>query len=297
MWERASLKWPTAGSQIQASAEGVTESIPNQLFDATTRMKSLTGDASFGRHALSEEAQAILSLRDELDNLTVVGTVISATPYQFQVGERLESGSYLSPANAVKVLCNKLRDLSDIHRPKGRLYAVAIMVTAESLEDFAMQLRALTEVFTLPDWCQCSRQASALVTNERDKLHQPAQIVQPRFKPFSDLNSMPFLKYLSKQGAQIATLESLASDANTVIDKLVTLSEKKVMKLESMASAIDGLKMLKGSVFSMALSGTTESIATTLKQASVPNKHPLTIASLIISDEPLVFWEELLCSH
>ncbi len=52
------------------------------------------------------------------------------------------------------------------------------MVTASQLV-FANQLTDL--VCVLPDLCQVARQTQALVTNESDKLHQPA-IAQPRFK-------------------------------------------------------------------------------------------------------------------
>ncbi|MET2897060.1 hypothetical protein ABXV22_01895 [Vibrio rotiferianus] len=297
MWNHVPLTWPQTASKIQSQSEAVTDKVEQEMIRSTQKLIDLKSDANFGRHSLSEEAQAVLMLRNTLDELCINGTVVSATPYHFEVGERLESGCYLSPANAIQVLCDKLRDLSDIHRPKGQLYAIAIMLTSHSIEDFSAKLNTVSDVLTLPDWCQCARQTQALVTNERDKLHQPAPIIQPRFKPFAFLNASPFSGYKSNQASQVATIESLASDATNVIDKLARLGKKRATVVQSSSSAIEALKVMQGSIYSMSLSGSTESMATILKQAPLPNKHPLTVASLIISDRPVTFFRELLCSH
>ncbi|MBY7970861.1 hypothetical protein KW445_14580 [Vibrio fluvialis] len=296
MWQKSPLSWPSSSQEIQTSAEGVTDQIGTTMNDAVSRLTNLQSDANFGRHPLSAEAEALLGLSVEVDSLLIAGTVLSATPYQFQVGEKLDSGSYLSPNNAVKTLSAKLRDLSDSHRPKGQLHAVAIMLTGQSISEFASKLAQITAVLTLPDWTQVARQAKALVTNDRDKLHQPVAMVQPRFKPFATLNALPVGDYFSEQSAQLATLESLASDSTHVIGKLQALAAKRSAVLSDISGAINNLKNLQGSVFSMSLNGSAESIATQLQNAAAPNNHQLTIASLLLSHEPLTFWEELLCS-
>ncbi|WP_158107666.1 hypothetical protein [Vibrio furnissii] len=296
MWQSSSLTWPQTASDIQSHAEALTGQVGQTMAVAAGRLANLQSDANFGRHALSAEAEALLWLRVELDSLLIAGTVLSATPYQFQVGEKLDSGSYLSPNNAVKTLAAKLRDLSDRHRPKGQLHAVAIMLTGQNISEFASKLAQITAVLTLPDWTQVARQAKALVTNDRDKLHQPVAMVQPRFKPFATLNAQPVGDYFSEQSAQLATLESLASDSTHVIGKLQALAAKRSAVLSDISEAINNLKNLQGSVFSMVLTGTAESIATQLQNAAAPNNHQLSIASLLLSHEPLTFWEELLCS-
>lgn len=296
MWQSSSLTWPQTATGIQSHADVVTKQVGQTMTDAAGRLANLQSDANFGRHSLSIEAEALLGLRAELDLLLIAGTVLSATPYQFQVGEKLDSGSYLSPNNAVKTLATKLRDLSDRHRPKGQLHAVAIMLTGQSISEFASKLAKITAVLTLPDWTQVARQAKAMVTNDRDKLHQPVAMVQPRFKPFATLNALPVGDYFSEQSAQLATLESLASDSTHVIGKLQALAAKRSTVLSDISEVINNLKNLPGSVYSMSLTGTAESIATQLQNAAAPNNHQLTIASLLLSHEPLTFWEELLCS-
>ncbi|CAK2193460.1 conserved hypothetical protein [Vibrio crassostreae] len=295
MWKQSPLSWPSSSQAIQTSAEQVTDQIGTTMNDAVSRLTNLESDASYGRHSLSEDASALIGLRGDIESLLRTGTVLTATPYQFQVGTKLDSGCYLNPQAAVKVLAGKLRDHADKYRPNGNLHCVALMVTASQLAQLANQLVDIASVFPLPDWCQVARQTQALVTNETDKLHQPAAIVQPRFKPMAKLNANPLHDALHWQGAQIATLESLADDASNVIGKLQALAAKRASKLGDVKAQINALKNLKGSVYAFSVSGSAESIATQISQAGAPNNHQFTVASLLLSHEPMTFFEELLC--
>jgi len=295
MWKQSSLSWPSSSQAIQTSAEQVTDQIDTTMNDAVSRLINLESDASYGRHSLSEEASRLLGLRGDLESLLRTGSVLTATPYQFQVGTKLDSGCYLNSQAAVKVLSSKLRDHADKYRPNGDLHCVALMVTASQLAQFVNQLADLVSVFPIPDWCQVARQTQVLVTNETDKLHQPAVIVQPRFKPMAKLNANPLHDALHWQGAQISTLESLADDASNVIGKLQVLAAKRASKLNDVKAQINALKNLKGSVYAFSVSGSAESIATQISQAGAPNNHQFTVASLLLSHEPITFFEDLLC--
>jgi hypothetical protein len=291
----SALTWPTSPASIQASAESVTGAVDGAMSAALAKLTAIESDANYGRHPLSTEAEALLGLRTDLDSLLNQGQVLTASLYQFQVGTKQASGHYLNPQTAIKILTAKLRDQVDKNRPAGPLYCIVIMVSESQLSSFAATLNNLVTVFPLPDWGQVARQATALSTNSVDKLHQPASIVQPRFKPQANLNANPLCELLRQQGAQLATLESLANDKTNVIDKLQALAAKRARKLSEVSAAIHALKTLNGSVWSMSLSGNAESLAAQLAQASVPNNNQHTIASLLLSDQPLNFWEELLC--
>ncbi|BBL91835.1 hypothetical protein VroAM7_44880 [Vibrio rotiferianus] len=297
MWSKTSLSWPTVAEAIQARGESVNSPLTQSLSHASQRLEALSSDADYRRHSLSEDAEALLVLRQEMDELITNGKIISVTPYQFEVGERLKSGCYLSPENASQVLADKLRDLSDIYCPRGTIHVIAIMVTSHEIGDFAQQLTNLCRVFNLSDWTQCARQAKAMTTNERDKLHQPSMIMQPRFKPTGLLKANPLDSYLVQQSKQVATLESLASDKTHLIDKLGKLSSKRALELQNITVAINALKSLGGSVYSVKFTGSADSVAASLLQIEAPNKHPYTLASLLISQTPMPFFEELLCSH
>ena len=294
MWRESKLSWPSRAQAIQTQAESVTEKIGSTMSEALGRLSSLQSDAQFGRHALSPDAEALLGFRGELESLLTTGTVLTVSPYQFNVGTKLESGSYLNPQTAVKVLSAKLRDFTDKYRPNGNVHGIAVMVTASQLNPFASRLAQLTHALPLPDWCQVARQAKALTTNEVDKFHQPASIRQPRFKPMAHLNANPLRSVLAEQGAQIATLESLADDATDVIGKLQALAAKRESKLSAIKEKTNALKNVQGSVYSFSMSGNTESLATRLSQAGSPNKHSYTLASLLLSAEPMPFFDALL---
>lgn len=297
MWNKSTLTWPATAVELEATGESLNPRLKESMEDSIIRLQALETDANFGRHSLSEESHALLYLRQELNLLSVKGRVLTVTPYQFEVGERLGSGCYLNPSNASAVLSDKLSDLSDKNKPSGYVHVIALMVTDIEIEAFAKRLEDLCRVLTLPDWCQCARQASALAQNEKDKLHQPNAIMQPRFKPSSMVRANPLDAYFHLQAKQIATLESLASDETNVVGKLRELSAKRANALETITSDINALKALRGDVFSMKISGQVEEITATLRKSDAPNTHPLTIASLIISQEPMPFFEELLCSH
>ncbi|PMJ92870.1 hypothetical protein [Vibrio sp. 10N.261.55.A7] len=288
------ITWPTNAQTIQTRAETVTDQIGTEMNNALSRLTTLESDADYGRHPLSVEAGVLNGLRDDLNSLIQQGTVISATPYQYEVGQKLESGYYLTPNNARDTLTAKLRDQTDTHRSVGYLHCIAVMLSASNKESFATSLSSITQMFTLPDWMQTSRQAIALTTHERDKLHVPSPIIQPRFKPKATVNALPLYDYERHQAAQIATLESLASDATNVIGKLSALAIKRANVMAKLKADINALKTLQGSVWAVKFSGTPESIATQLQNTAMPNTHQHTIMSLMLSHEPLTFFEQLL---
>lgn len=301
MWKSSSLSWPNTAQLIQTNSETVTNQVATEMSNAVGRLTPLLSDAAFSRHPLSVDAEKLLGLRGDLQALLTQGQVLTASPHQFQVGEKLQSGCYLNPQKAVEVLANKLNDQVDKYRPAASFYCVAVMLSASQLNQFASQLSEFTQVFNIPDWGVAARQASSLSTNDVDKFHQAAAISQPRFKPQAHLNVNPLRELLKRQGAQLATLESLADDKANVVEKLQSLALKRERKLTVISQQINALKNFKSSayrnsLYSMALQGNAQSVAAQLKQAPLPNNHQYTIMSLLISSKPLTFFEELLCS-
>lgn len=294
MWKQSLLSWPSRSQIIQTNAETVTDQISTNMNEALNRLTPLKSDANYGRHALSSEAETLLGLRSDLESLIEQGTIISATPYQYDVGQWLESGCVLTPQQARNTLAIKLRDQIDAHRPNTNTHCIAVMVSASNLASFASQLDSVTSVLCFPDWMQTARQAKALTTNEQNKMHVPAPIVQPRFKPKATVNTHPLYEYERHQAAQIATLESLASDATNVIGKLGVLAAKRSSTMDELKEQINALKALKGNVWSAKFSGSLDSMASQLKNTDVSTNHQYTIMSLLLSDKPLTFFEELL---
>lgn len=294
-WQHCSLNWPPSAASIQQQAESTTAQVAHEAMAATERINALASDANYGRHTLSQDAEALLTLRGELNMLMQQGQVLTVHPYQFQVGDRLSAGCFLNPKNATATLAEKLKDSTDANRPSQSINAIAIMLTVNQLTEFAAQLEQITSVFTLPEWCHVARQAKSEAASATAKMHQPAAITQPRFKPVATLNANPARDYHYWQSAQISTLESLAADKTTVIQKLNALASKRAVYLQEVSQNINALKALSGSVYSAQFAGSANSIATQIEKLSPPNNHQHTIVSLLISTQPLTFWEGLLC--
>lgn len=293
---QSSLMWPNLANDLQESAESVIEQLGANMDGAVARLNAITEDASYARHPLSSIAEAQLGLRADLERLLTQGQVLTASPYQYQVGTQQDSGKYMNPQTAMTILAAKLNDHVDKNRPAGPLYCIAIMISESQLSHFSAKLNSISTILPLPEWCQVARQATALSTNSIDKLYQPAAIAQPRFKPQSNLNADPLREYLKLQGSQLATLESLANDKDDVINKLSELAVKRTATLSQINTSINTLKNVTESVWSMSLTGSAHSIATQLNQASIHNNNQYTVASLLLSSQPLTFFEELLCS-
>lgn len=289
------VTWPSTAEAMQRRVDTVTSQVGNQIHEATDRLNAIVGDAGYMRHPLSAEAEALLDTRNELASLLNEGVVLTASPYQFQVGNQQDSGKYLNPQSALATLSHKLNDHVDKNRPVGALHCIAIMVSEPQLPLFASRLTQLTSFFALPDWCQVARQSTGLSTHAVDKFHQAAAIAQPRFKPQASMNVNPIRALLKQQGAQIAMLESLANDKTNVVEKLQLLAEKRINKLTEISRDINALKAIKGSVWSASFSGSGQSIATQLNQVNIPNNHQYTVASLLISSTPLTFFNALFC--
>ncbi|SJN58736.1 hypothetical protein VR7878_03011 [Vibrio ruber DSM 16370] len=294
MWTQSSLTWPTSANGIQTRASSVTDQIGAD--HGEDRLSALESDAAFGRHPLSQDAQALLSLRAELDRLLTQGQVLTVTPYQFQVGSESESGEILDTDAAVKRLAEKLRDYADSHRPSGQLHAIAVMITAPTRQQFAEQLKRVTAVMPLPEWCQTQRHTESLLAADHEKLRKPAPIIQPRFKAVAPLTTKPFVGMNAALGTQVATLESLASDQVNVIGKLRQLAEKRQLTLQTVNDTLQAMQTMDAQVWSVALTGELASLSHRLTEMLPPNYHRYTAASLILSASPMPFFEELLCS-
>ena len=107
MWALSNLTWPSAAASIQTSAETVAAQITTELNSAVALLDAIKADAAYSRHPLSSQAEALLTLRAELDGLLNNGLVITASPYMFEVGTKQSSGQYLNPQTAITTLGGK----------------------------------------------------------------------------------------------------------------------------------------------------------------------------------------------
>lgn len=96
-------------------------------------------------------------------------SVIPAHPWIYGLGQQTENGTYLSPANAVSYLAEKLAGTS------GNADVVIMMVAGQTHDSFMKNLNPLVEVFPSPAFSQVKRLALSSAELAMEKMQIPAK--------------------------------------------------------------------------------------------------------------------------
>lgn len=93
----------------------------------------------------------------------------AAHPWVYGLGQQTENGVYLSPANAVAWLAEKLASITE------QADVVIFMVAGQSHDEFMAYLDPLTVVFPAPAFTQVSRLARSAAELAAVKMQKPAK--------------------------------------------------------------------------------------------------------------------------
>lgn len=292
-WTQTTLTWPSSAANIETAADATLAAIPGAHNAALAALTQAAGAVVFNRHPLSQQAEALLGLRDQLGQLLAQGHRITVTPYDYGVGKVEQTGHYLAPQNAVNHLAAKLRDSADPHRPGGQMYALGLLVTAPNLGQFSQALLAVTRVLPLPELTACARRVSAELEHAEQRMRIPVRAAAPKWVPGRH-NAAPLRPAVAALGARLAQLEALAADRLDPVAKLSALAAKRALWLDDQAQALADIKAgLSGSLLRITATGSAESIANTIGSMGAYDQ-PHSAAVLLTSAQPLTFFEELL---
>ncbi|MFB9995852.1 hypothetical protein [Providencia rustigianii] len=100
---------------------------------------------------------------------TMSGTtcsMVQAHPFVYGLGQRTETGSYLSPTNAIKHIAKKLVGA-------GEIDIVVMMVCAKTQAEFMNLLQLFSAVFPLPVFAQVERMAKTAANLQVTKMQLP----------------------------------------------------------------------------------------------------------------------------
>lgn len=293
-WAQSSLSWPPRAASIETAASSALAGLPAAQQQALGTLNTAAGAVSFKPHALSGDAAGLLHLRDQLNQLLVGGHRLTVTPYDYAVGQVEDSGHYLAPGNAAKRLADKLLDTSDPHRPDGNLYVQGLLITANTLGEFATALAALTAVVSIPELCTCTRRVLAEQQHAQARMQTPTTGLTPKWVPGKH-HYAPLRGAANALGAQLAQLESLAADGQSPVTKLTALAGKRAAWLTSQQQQLAELKAgLNATLYSLQAKGTPSSIAASLSGGLPGFERAHTAAVLLVSDQPLTFFQELI---
>lgn len=96
-------------------------------------------------------------------------SIVPAHPWIYGLGQQTENGSYLSPANAVSYLAEKLAGTG------GDADVVIMMVGGQTHDSFMNSLNPLVEVFPSPAFTQVKRLALSSAELALEKMQIPAK--------------------------------------------------------------------------------------------------------------------------
>lgn len=287
-----SAKWPPCAASIEQQTSMVLAGIQPIDQAALDKLATITSRAEHQHHPLAPAATALADLRTQLMGLQASGQIVCVTPYQYGVGLEENGRHYLAPANAAKALAAKLADRADANLASGTS-GVAMMLMAATEQELAALLRPVLDIMPIPAWCSVLRRISA----DNAIMTQPAAQALPHWPASSPVAMAPLRDYLQEQGAALAQLESLAAETTAPIDRLRQLAAARAAALNASSTAIQRLKQLasQASLWACELSGSPDAMASQIK-ASAPGHYSqvVTVGAVIISNDPMTFWKELL---
>lgn len=152
-------------------------------------------------------------------------------------GKKEASGRFLSPENAVKAIEAKFNDYGDVHRPKGEVDVVLMLITSPYEGEFIAQMEALAKLLDYSEAKQAISYAKASQGLSVSKMVKPPRIQSPAFGAEADLSPSIGRKMQAIQDAQ--NLASLAGgDIFATLNQLKTLKAEKAQQLSEQAQQL-----------------------------------------------------------
>lgn len=288
-WLNVNASWPESAQAIQDSADEVLNQVGGVMDGAISRVAATEAKVTINRHDLSTEAQALLNLRTELNNLLVQAKTLTVTPAVYGLGD----DGFLSTQQAINALAAKLADNADRHTPANQNHALVLLLSAASPAQLISQLEPICNLLAVPALLGYLRQLQKTASLPSDKMQQNKPALTPRWTQKSALNLQPLRNAAGLLGTQIAQLESLSSDAATPVAKLTALANKRSALITQLQTDLTALANVSGSIWRFAYTGSAAALATELQNTAAPVKQPVSVAMVISSAQPLTFFQEL----
>lgn len=205
-------------------------------------------------------------------------SILPVHPFVYGVGQNNESGSYLSPTNAINHIAGKLTGA-------GRVSVLVLMVTGKTFAEFMQVLSAFSAVFPLPVFSQVERMAKTAETLATSKMKIPGKIA----------GGLPLPQALSTATSRMASNSQLIETAKAAASKpsgldsmksaLSDFSKQKDNALKQMNDALNGLLGKSATVWGF--SGTDDAtILADEMRKDIPDPDAVyTLATLFVGDE------------
>lgn len=221
----------------------------------------------------------------------------SVCMYSKQLGHMLDNVSLINFDawnsdfdTAISIFSKKIVDGADKNKPEDKSYAIAWVVHANSTQKLISTLTEVCAVLPLPVWCATLR----LLTAKNDLMAQPVAAMVPRWKAGDPLIWDPLRRHLLVSSARSALQQSEGNSPSPVATraKLAALTSKRTARIAELDAELATKPSLAGKMWSWHGYGDPASLAAQLKGSDHPD-HSHAVGALLLSPEPLTYWQEL----
>lgn len=219
--------------------------------------------------------ESVIKIADNMAALSC--SIVPAHPWIYGLGQITDSGGYLSPANALGYLANKLT----ASHASGD---VIVIMIAENTHDIFMQaLNQLVTVFPAPVFNQVKRMATAAAELSTVKMQLPSKVnALPVVAPLSvSTNRLA----LNAQRVAAAQLEAAASTSITGLkSQIAGFIQERAGLLSSLSQSLDDLKGASARAWTFSFTGNHSTAAAELIKGIPQTTAVHTAAMMFIGD-------------
>ena len=219
--------------------------------------------------------ESVIKIADNMAALSC--SIVPAHPWVYGLGQITDSGGYLSPANALGYLANKLT----ASHASGD---VIVIMIAENTHDIFMQaLNQLVTVFPAPVFTQVKRMATAAAELSTVKMQLPSKVnALPVVAPLSvSTNRLA----LNAQRVAAAQLEAAASTSIAGLkSQIAGFIQERAGLLSSLSQSLDDLKGASARAWTFSFTGNHSTAAAELLKGIPQTTAVHTTAMMFIGD-------------
>ncbi|WP_426576728.1 hypothetical protein ACP179_20645 [Xenorhabdus stockiae] len=217
-----------------------------------------------------------LQLSPTLSGLSAA--IVPVHPFIYGIGQQTDSGSYLSPTNAIETLATKLTGA-------GHINSLILMVCAKTHAEFMQHLTQFSAVLPLPALAQVKRMAKTAESLATTKMQLPGKLGGglPLPQPLSTATSRQAVnaQLIAKAKAQASTGSSIAG----LKSQLTALTAARQSALQHVTEAMNGLAGKSATVWAFSGTGNGAHVAEKLRK-NIPEPDAVyTLAVLFAGDD------------
>ncbi|HCD7551320.1 TPA: hypothetical protein ND482_001620 [Citrobacter farmeri] len=219
--------------------------------------------------------ESVIKIADNMAALSC--SIVPAHPWVYGLGQITDSGGYLSPANALGYLANKLM----ASHASGDV--IVIMIAENTHDIFMRALSQLVTVFPAPAFTQVKRMAAAAAELSTVKMQLPSKVnALPVVAPLSvSTNRLA----LNAQRVAAAQLEAAASTSIAGLkSQIAGFIQERAGLLSSLSQSLDDLKGVSARAWTFSFTGNHSTAAAELLKGIPQTTAVHTTAIMFIGD-------------